>query len=115
MASIYYFQGGIDSFNYWYKEAVESSHDNKSLSGNLLMLEPFSSKHNGSYKQSVESLLKAIKYYQDTGDEEYLAVAYQNLAVDYSHLGDYNKQKEYNLKAIEIFEKNGLTSDSRFV
>ncbi len=108
LASTYYFKGNLDSFNYWHKEAIELSHENKNLSGDLFMLESFSSKHSGSYKQSVDCLLKAIKYYQSVGDEEDLAIAYQNLAVDYSHLGNFNAQKEYHLKAIEIFEKYGL-------
>jgi tetratricopeptide (TPR) repeat protein/DNA-binding CsgD family transcriptional regulator len=108
IATIHHFHGNLDSFNHWYHEGRTLASHHKDILGDILMLESLDLSHKGEFKESAERLIKAIGFYQKAGNEESLAVAYQNLALVYGNIGDREAQIEYHNYAIEILEKLNL-------
>ncbi|MBL7103827.1 MAG: tetratricopeptide repeat protein [Bacteroidales bacterium] len=57
------------------------------------------------YNLALEYFNKDIHLFKLSNDLEYLATAYNNIALTYSYLGNYKNALEYNRKAIAICEK----------
>jgi tetratricopeptide (TPR) repeat protein len=109
LASNFFFKGNIDSLNYWQAQAKGFSNSSSSLYGKFLLVDGMKYSYLGKYSLSIKSLWKAISFFEKTGDQKNLALAYNNLAVDYERIGDLSAQKVNLLKAIDINKSLGNT------
>lgn len=109
LASIFFFKGNIDSLNYWQGQAAKYSSSSSSLYGKYLLVDGMKYSYSGNYTLSIKSLWEAISFFEKTGDQKNLALAYNNLANDYQRIGDLNSQKVNLLKAIDINKSLGNT------
>jgi signal transduction histidine kinase len=60
------------------------------------------SKHQGDYKAAVDFLFKGIDIFEKTGRTKNLVISLINLSMVYKLFHEFDKQKEYGLKALNI-------------
>lgn len=60
-----------------------------------------------NYAKSLEYYFKALKLYQETGQEDIAGIVYNNIGIVYETQKDYTKALEYFKKALWIQKKNG--------
>lgn len=108
-ASLFHSKGNIDSLKY-YQELVEQVINEKSAHyGHFLLNQALISGQNSDYKQAIELVFEAIKLFESNQDFNKLAVAYNNLAFSYEHLGDLDTHIQYLQKALVLNKKLGNT------
>ncbi len=103
LASTFNFKGNIDSLNYWHSQAEKFRSPSSPVYGNYLMVDGLRNAYKGKYSLAIKSLLQAISFFEKIGDKKELAVAYNNLALNYERLGDRENQLEK--KSEELLEK----------
>jgi tetratricopeptide (TPR) repeat protein len=64
-------------------------------------------KNKNNYPKSLEYLLKALKVYEEIGNQQGVADCYRNIGIVYKNQSDYAKALEYYTKALHIREKLG--------
>ena len=109
LAMIHYFLGNVDSLNYWYNKVQAKMDENEALDGELLILASVIAYNKSDFKLAVDQLIQAVKFFKEKGEDENLALTYQNLASAYGQIGELDLQNDYQLKAIKFFEEKGMT------
>jgi len=106
LASVFHQKDNYDSLFYWQQRAGKLINPKSPSYGNYLLISSYLSLYDGNYLAAIQKSLQAIDFFQTINDLPQLASAYASLAYDYDKLGDYQKQREYIMKAIEINREN---------
>lgn len=111
LGSAFYSKRNYDSLVYWQKQAQRLIKEDSPHYGTYLLVNGLKSYLEESYVQAIASLIKAAEYFEANQDHKYLAVTYNNLAVNYEKLDNRTAYQEYLLKAIEINKEHGFIND----
>lgn len=95
-------KGNYDSLLYWSSQAGALIDSESPLYGKYLVTESLRSKFDGSYLESIEKLIQAIKIFESQDEDQNLANAYVSLAFFYGRIGDLKNQEVALLNALEI-------------
>jgi tetratricopeptide (TPR) repeat protein len=106
LALVFHQKDNYDSLLYWQQRGEKLISPKSPLYGKYLLISSYLSSYDGNYLAAIQKSLQAIDFFQTINDLPQLASAYASLAFDYDKLGDYQKQREYLLKAIEINRLN---------
>ncbi len=77
----------------------------------LLVVKALLSNNKGFYAEAIKLLQEAATYYEKIGSLKKLAVAYNNIGVNYNAVRDNKLSLEYYLKAAQINKKIGSITD----
>jgi tetratricopeptide (TPR) repeat protein/DNA-binding CsgD family transcriptional regulator len=111
LANAHHGLGNMDSLLYWQQRAKKHITPNSDYYGEYLITEGLISSFDGSYTQAIAKLLEAVSVFEASGEQNNLAIAYNNLAYNYYNLSDYESQKLYLTKALSINELIGVNYD----
>jgi tetratricopeptide (TPR) repeat protein len=106
LALVFHQKDNYDSLLYWQQRGEKLISPKSPLYGKYLLISSYLSSYDGNYLAAIQKSLEAIDIFQAINDLPQLASAYASLAYDYDKLGDYQKQREYIMKAIEINREN---------
>lgn len=95
-------KGNYDSLLYWSAQAGALIDSESPFYGKYLVTESLRSKFDGSYLESIEKLIQAIKIFESQDEDQNLANAYVSLAFFYGRIGDLKNQEVALLNALEI-------------
>jgi tetratricopeptide (TPR) repeat protein/DNA-binding CsgD family transcriptional regulator len=107
LASAHHANGNMDSLAYWFKRTTPLISPGSPYYGDYLLASGLVSSYDGTHTQAIEQLLKAADIFAASGDQRKLAITYNDLAFDYVKLKDYNSQKKYLFKALDINKRLG--------
>jgi tetratricopeptide (TPR) repeat protein len=111
LANNFYHKRNYDSLAYWQGRVEQLIEPNSPHYGSYLLLKGSKSNLEESYVDAIINLLKSIIIFEANEDYKHLAVAYNNLSINYFQLENLEAQQEYLLKAIEINKANGFVYD----
>lgn len=107
LAAIDYQQGNLDSMSINLAIAKEKISVGSPDHYDWLMSKASELSAKGNYTQSIKLILEAAGYYEKTGNDNSLAVAYNNLGDNYIPLNKPMEAVKYFLKAAELNKKIG--------
>lgn len=102
----------IDSLIFYHGKAAELVDESSDYYGVLLLIDALINSFNSDHVLSVEKVLKAIPILEKLDDKTYLAIAYNDLANEFSKIGDRESEFQYLLKALEL---NKELKNSRYL
>ncbi|SNS78221.1 regulatory protein, luxR family [Belliella buryatensis] len=111
LATAHYYLSNFDSLAYYQQQVSDLIDSKSSHYPQHLLLEGLKFDLSANYNKAIEVILEAIKLYEYQRDENRLAVAYNNLAINYKNIGRTDLQLEYLLKALEINKKLGVPNN----
>jgi len=102
----------IDSAIFYYQKAGTLSKEINSVEGEIKYISNYSAVLNtlGKYDQSLALNFKSYLLAKKIKSPKNEALALSNIAVSYQFNDELNKSLEYYLKALVIFEKNGINT-----
>lgn len=106
-------KGNYDSLLYWSSLARKMIDSESPLYGKYLVAESFRSKFDGSYLESIEKLIQAIKIFESQEEDQNLANTYISLAFFYQRIGDVKNQEEALMNALEL--SNALNNSAALI
>lgn len=109
LGTSFYFSGKVDSVKF-YQNIVSKSIDEESpFYPQFLLVEGMKNQLASDYLSSIESIIQAAKILELKNDKRKLAVAYNNLAINYGNIDRMDLQLEYLQKAVAINKELGNT------
>ena len=107
LGSAFWHKSDYDSLEYWYTNAKKLISKESPQYGDFLVLEAMKFSFDGMYPKSIDNLLLAIRIFESNDQKRRLALAFNNLAINYKSLEDLESYHNYLLKASKINEEIG--------
>lgn len=109
LGAAFYFSGKMDSVKHYQNIISEFIDKNSSFYPQFLLVEGMISELESDYLSSIESIIQAAKILELKNDKRKLAVAYNNLAINFRNIDRMDLQLEYLLKAVSLNKELGNT------
>jgi tetratricopeptide (TPR) repeat protein len=109
LGSTFWHKSDYDSLEFWYSSSKKLISKESPHYGDFLVLEAMKFSYDGMYPKSIDNLLLAIKIFESNDRKKSLALALNNLAINYKSLDDPESYHNYLLKAAKINEEIGNT------
>ncbi|MCH7407679.1 LuxR C-terminal-related transcriptional regulator [Belliella aquatica] len=102
LATSFYFSGNTDSVKYYQNIVSDFIDEQSPFYPQFLLVEGMKYQRAANYVKSIEVIIEAAKILESQNNQAKLAIAYNNLAINYEKLQLIDLQLEYLLKAQEI-------------
>ena len=113
IGAVYFESGKNDSALYYFNESVsffEKGDDEKYLASSRIRLAQAQSSAL-EYDKAIDNYLKALSYFEKNYQPNRIQTIYNNIALMYETMGNFDKQEEYLSKAVDMFKKEEITKD----
>lgn len=102
LGTSFYFSGKIDSVKYYQNIVSEFIDKKSSFYPQFLLMEGMKNELSSDYLLAIEAIIEAVKILESKNDRKKLAVAYNNLAINYWKINNKELHLEYLQKAVSL-------------